>query len=848
VNLPEEFQGGCFDPLPGYDEPLPPALRGTGAALGGVTIPGRERIAWAAKARGIVMMLALAAVYWLIGKAGMFFSIGFFKVSPVWPASGVALAALLMLGVSNWPGIFLGGFTLALSAGAPLLAALGSATGGTLESVLGVLLLRRWGFSPRLERVQDIVALSVGAALGCSLVGAAVATSSLALWGGLEWADFVKTLWVWWPGNAAGIIAVTPALLLFRPQRTAEFRWEALALGGCTLLVGLMFSHAELGGASSWYVTTFFFPLAVWAALRFSPRGVAFVILLFTLFAVWGAEAGLGLSSESLAEAEARVQMLLLLQLIIAVNATTALLLAAVSAGRRDATRRVELLATAVRGLSEGLVISEVTPEGPRVVFANEAFRAMVDLGPEALLGRSPLEHMGDMDPETRQRLEAALREASPFRGQVLLKHRGASRVHSEVQLSPVRDAGGEVTHLVSIHRDVSATQELSARLMAAERVAAVGTLAAGVGHEIQNPLAYLELSLHGATRSLSKGAAGAAQALSHLLDAQEGAERIRFIVADLRTFSREGADERERVDLREVVAPALRMVRHALRDRAKLVEEYDGIPQVLGSGARLGQVLLNLLVNAVQAIPPGQAERHTVRIHTLTAPDGRAQMEVSDTGRGIPPEVLPHIFKPFYTTKSQEEGTGLGLSICQQIIRAHGGEIHVRSEPGQGSVFTILLPPAPPEPPRAAEPVRRPAEPPSPPVRAAARRGRILIVDDEPRLAQSMRLLLAPNHDVVTTTRGSEALEWMAAGQRFDLVVCDLQMPGTTGMDIYARLREQAPEMARRLVFMSGGAFTPDASAFIRSVPNRVLEKPVRPEVLLATIDAALEPAPAGP
>jgi PAS domain S-box-containing protein len=814
--------------------------------LGGVTIHRRDPIARAFDARDIPRMLALAAVYWLIGRAGLLFSIPELSISPVWPASGVALVALHVLGLSYWPSLFLGAVLLSMSMDIPLLASLGSAAGSALEPVLGVLLLRRLGFSNRLERVQDVVALCVGTALGCALVGALVATTSLALWGGLPWREWVNMTGVWWAGDATGIIVVAPALLL-RYQWPAERRWEALALVSCTLLVGLVFSTAGLGGASSWYIATIlFFPLSVWAALRFSPRGVAGVILLFTLFSVWGAETGLGLSLESSAAAEARVRMLLLLQLVIAVNATTSLLLAAVSAGRRDATRRVELLATAVRGLSEGVVISEVTPTGPRVVFANEAFRDMVDLGLVELLGRSPLEHTGDMDPETRQRLERALREAAPFRGQVLLKHRDGTRVHSEVQLSPVRSASGGVTHLVSIHRDVSATQALRARLVAAERVAAVGTLAAGVGHEIQNPLAYLELSLSGAVRSLGKGAAGGAEALTHLRDALEGAERIRRIVEDLRTFSREGGEDRKRVDLREVAAPALRMVRHVLRDRARLVEDYGPIPHVLGSEARLGQVLLNLLVNAVQAIPPGESERHTVRIRTRMAPDGRAQVEVSDTGRGIAPEVLPHIFEPFFTTKLQEEGTGLGLPICQQILQAHGGEIHVRSEPGKETVFTVLLPAAPEEPACAAEPVRRQEEraaPASPP----ARRGRILIVDDEPRLAHSMRLLLEPNHDVVATTRGSEALELVASGQRFDLVVCDLQMPGTTGMDIYARLREQEPELARRLVFMSGGAFTPAASDFIRSVPNPVLEKPVRPEVLLATIDAALEPAPAG-
>jgi len=792
-------------------------------------------------------MLALAAVYWAVCRAGQILVIGEAKVSPFWPASGLALVSLLVQGVSRWPAIFLGAFLMSRSAGTPVLACLGVGVGNTLAAVLGVLLLRRLGFSSRLERVQDVVALTAGAALGSTLVAALVGTLSLVLWGGVDWHVFVKTAGVWWGGDATGIVVLAPALLLLRQRRPVERQREAMALGGCTLLVGLAFFKAGLGGASSGYIATFlFFPLAFWAALRFGPRGVALLILFFALFSAWGAETGLGLSPELQAAPDARAQALLLLQLFIGVNATTGLLLAAVSAGSRDATRRVELLATAVRGLSEGVVISEVTPAGPRVVFANEAFRAMVGLGLVELLGRSPRDHAGDMDPETRQRLEAALQEAKSFRGLVLLRHRDGTRVHSEMQLSPVRDARGVVAHLVSLYRDVSATQELRARVVAAERVAAVGTLAAGVGHEIQNPLAYLELNLGGAVRRLSREPQGVEEALSHLRDAQEGAERIRQIVQDLRTFSREGEEDRKRVDLREVAAPALRMVRHVLRDRARLAEDYGHIPPVLGSEARLGQVLLNLLVNAVQAIPQGASSRHTVRIRTGTGPDGRALVEVSDTGRGIAPEVLPHIFEPFFTTKPHEEGTGLGLSICQQIVQAHEGEIQVRSEPGQGSVFTVLLPPAPQETPRA-EPSLRQEEPASG-VGNAARRGRILIVDDEPRLAQSMRMLLEPNHDVVATTRGSEALELVSSGQRFDLVVCDLQMPGTTGMDIYAWLRVQAPELARRLVFMSGGAFTPAASAFIRSVPNRVLEKPVRPEVLLATIDAALAPASALP
>jgi CheY-like chemotaxis protein len=169
-----------------------------------------------------------------------------------------------------------------------------------------------------------------------------------------------------------------------------------------------------------------------------------------------------------------------------------------------------------------------------------------------------------------------------------------------------------------------------------------------------------------------------------------------------------------------------------------------------------------------------------------------------------------------------------------------------MQSEPNEGAVFTVLRPVASREGARRA-PERREA-PPQSCLAAAARRGRILVIDDEPRMAQSMRLLLEPSHDVVTTTQGSEALALVLAGQRFDVVLCDLQMPETTGMEVYARLREKEPALAERLVFISGGAYTQAARDFIRSVRNTVLEKPVRPEVLLATIDATMPPESARP
>jgi len=805
-----------------------------GPGVGGFTIRARDRIGRAYGVRGILEMLALAGVYLLAGWGGLRFSIHHELVSPVWPAAGVGLVGLLSLGVSRWPGLVLGAWLVAQLGDMPQSAALGVAAGNTLEAVLGVLLLRRVGFSERLERLEDVVALTVGVALGCTLINALVGSTSLALAGRVPWEQFARTAWVWWGGNVLGIIVVVPVLLLLRRLRLPERPGEAVALAAATLGVCMeVFLGGWVGPGAVYVETLFFFPLAVWAALRFGTHGTAFTSLLIAVLSIWGTVRGLGPFAQEPSE-----RALLFVQLIIAINAVTGLLLAAVIAERRNALKRLELLAAAVQGVSEGVVISEVTPQGPRVTFANEAFRGMVGRSLEELVGRSPREPLGELEPQTRQRLEAALSQAAPFRGQVLLERGDGARVRSELQQSPMRDADGQVTHLVSIHRDVTATEELRARMATAERVATVGMLATGVGHELNNPLAYLELSLAGIARSLGQGAVGLPEALTCLRGAQEGTERIRLIVQDLRMFSRDGVEAPKPVRLAEVVAPALRMTRHLLLNRARWVEQYGLVPRVLGSEARLVQVLVNLLVNAAQSIPEGAPERHQVRVRVDTAPDGRARLEVADTGGGIAADVLPHLFEPFFTTRAQQEGTGLGLSICQQIIRAHGGEIHVQSTPDSGSVFTVLLPATSEREARLAPEHTRAEQ--------AARRGRILIVDDEPRLVQSMRLLLEANHEVVTTTRGSEALAMVSAGQRFDVVVCDLQMPGTTGMDVYERLREQVPELADRLVFISGGAYTQAAQDFIRSVRNRVLEKPVRPEVLLATIDAAMpRPSP---
>jgi signal transduction histidine kinase/ligand-binding sensor domain-containing protein len=247
--------------------------------------------------------------------------------------------------------------------------------------------------------------------------------------------------------------------------------------------------------------------------------------------------------------------------------------------------------------------------------------------------------------------------------------------------------------------RQLEATQE---RLAHAEKLVAVGTLAAGVGHEINNPLAYILSNLRYLSRELrdltkrEEERERWQEVEEALTDALHGAERVRKIVQELKTLARAQSEPPGQVELHPVLDQTLEMMAQELRSRARLVKDYGALQPVMGDEARLSQVFLHLLANAVQAIPEGQPERNEIRVATRRDTDGRAVVEVQDSGQGIAPEILPRIFEPFFTTKEAGEGAGLGLSICHATIEAMGGEIQVRSEPGRGSTFRILLPPAP--------------------------------------------------------------------------------------------------------------------------------------------------------
>ena len=253
--------------------------------------------------------------------------------------------------------------------------------------------------------------------------------------------------------------------------------------------------------------------------------------------------------------------------------------------------------------------------------------------------------------------------------------------------------------------------ERMQAMLVQADRLASLGVLAAGVVHEVNTPLAYilsnldwldeelpslgkaLEKQSGGGSRELT-ALAGRLQAVaSTLRDIREGAERVRHIARDVKAFARDSDDESVLVDLREVLDAALKMALVHIRYRARVVRDYQEVPMVQANEARLAQVFLNLVVNAAQALPEDGKE-HEIRVRLWTGPTGEACAEVTDTGMGIPPEHMAHLFQPFFTTKPSGEGTGLGLFICKSIVESIDGTISVESHPGKGSTFRLSLPP----------------------------------------------------------------------------------------------------------------------------------------------------------
>lgn len=359
--------------------------------------------------------------------------------------------------------------------------------------------------------------------------------------------------------------------------------------------------------------------------------------------------------------------------------------------------------------------------------------------------------------------------------------------------------------------------------LIQLERLSALGRLSATVAHEINNPLSYVIGNLDYTAAELRRQG-GAAHVVEALTDASSGADQIRKIVRELRVFSRGAEREhRERLDPREPLEAAIKLVWGKLHYRAQFVRELGPIHNVLADSARLTQVFVNLLMNAIQAIPEERAGTRSavVTVRSRNISENLTAIEINDTGSGMAQAVRARLFEPFFSTKPPDEGTGLGLFVSAGIVNALGGHIDIESRLGAGTTARVVLPATTASPRIALE-----SAPPESLFPPSSRR--LLVVDDDVLVARTLTRLLGA-HQVEVAANGRDALARLTNGSApFDLVFCDLMMPDMSGMDVYEEIARKHPPLADRFVFISGGGISERSQKFIELHSDRVLAKPI--------------------
>jgi PAS domain S-box-containing protein len=476
--------------------------------------------------------------------------------------------------------------------------------------------------------------------------------------------------------------------------------------------------------------------------------------------------------------------------------------------------------------------------------FANHAYEKWFGVRPGAVIGMTMQELLGPLYALNSPHIERALRgEEQEFEREIPDPAHGLPRYSQERYIPHVVD--GKVQGFCVLLADITprrraeqALQAMQYELEARDRLAAMATLAAGVAHEINNPLTAVLGNVEVALDLLEDGTIDTVALAGMLRDVRSAANRVSAIVSSMKLLGRSDAVKRERVSVADSLEQSIAFAANTLRYRARLVRELAPDLYVVANAAQLSQVFVNLLANAAHALPEGTPGQNEIRVKA-SRQGAQVLVEIADNGRGMQPELQSRIFEPFVTTKDAGEGKGLGLALSRTIVEGLGGKISVSSQAGQGSVFRVLLPAAeqvaaPPEP-SAASAQNRPLSVP------VAARPRLLIVDDEQVIASLLKHGLASEAYEVTTVNSGRAALTALEQERFDLILCDLMMPEMTGEDVYREATHRWPQLAPAFVFLTGGAFTPRGREFLASVDVPILEKPFRMHEVRELVSARL-------
>lgn len=482
-------------------------------------------------------------------------------------------------------------------------------------------------------------------------------------------------------------------------------------------------------------------------------------------------------------------------------------------------------------------LIVVVDREG-RLTFVSDRVQEVLGSPPEGFVGE---EFGGRAYLEDRSKLVEMFQNvihgrAAHAQVEYRARHADGSWRTLRASAGPLFDASGTITGIVASARDVTESKEVERQLAQKEKLTEMGQMMAGAAHELNNPLT----AILGVADLLRERTAETDTRRQVEIVLQQ-ARRAAIIVQNLLAFSRPLALGRGRIQLDELIQQALQLQQASLQQKNIEVQftTPKNLPAIAGDPRQITQAFSNFIMNAEQAI--SAVRDHGILKITLERTNGKVSVTFADDGAGISPENAGKIFDPFFTTKRPGGGTGLGLTICLAVVKDHGGSIEVQSSPGSGASFRLLLPIAVDELPQASQSVAV-----ADGVSAALRGRSVLIVDDEESIREIVEETLAARGMIVEGAASSEEAFTHVLANSYDVVLCDLNLPGMTGEQLFEKLRAHSGNSTPRFVFMTGDLLGPSAVAAYREKGASVLQKPFHVSALAKHLSELLQPQPA--
>jgi PAS domain S-box-containing protein len=828
-----------------------------------------------------IALIATALCYVILAKLGLALASINPSATPIWPPTGLAIAALLVWGQRLWPAILVGAFIANVTTAGSLATSVAIAAGNTLEAVVAVWLINIW------SRGRDTFASPVGVAkfglicLGPSaMISATIGVVSLSAAGFADWGNFVRIWTTWWLGDLAGALVFTPFLVLWAEHAVPDAECpplrEVLAIFATAVVIGVitfspLFEQWVYRNALGFLIVV---PL-LWAALRCSQRETATVAVILSSIAVWGTYVGSGL----FARADVNDSFLMLLMFLITVTMPSLTLSVAVAQRRHaeqelrrshseldrlvaertaelaDKERQFRLL---VQGVSDYAIVM-LDPEGYVRSWNIGAERINGYRSEEAIgLHFSVFYPEGDRARGLPDRALSEARSVGAFKQEGQRIRKDGSYYWASVVIQPIYDDTGDVVGFAKVTRDITAQRDAEQRLqlsrdqlLQAQKMEAVGQLTGGVAHDFNNLLTVILGNLESAERGLDSAESDPARLRRAIANAVHGARRAATLTQHLLAFSRRQPLVPRPIDVNKFISDEVEFLSRTLGERIHVRASCQPVLwRIEADESQLATALLNLAVNARDAMPDGgnltiaaenvELDSDYCAANPETQPGQYVQISMTDTGTGMAKPVMERAFEPFFSTKSVGEGTGLGLSQVYGFAKQSGGHVRIVSEPGRGTTVTLYFP-------RLAGRVDVRERPP-PGSASKGRRGEtILVVEDEELVRDLLVEVLRELHyQVIEAADAKTAMHIIERpGTPLDLLLSDVVLPGMNGRDLADRARALRPGL--KVLFMTGysrdaimreGRLEPDIE---------MVQKPVTRDVLAARIRDLLDTVPAG-